>query len=244
MHSSETDLLKLLGRSPVAFGIAFEAIILDRIANGQMRDACQLVHPAAGSITLPQSPDGTPSPFSRLKDTLTLNESLPVLNAARSYFVKVDANFPGIDAAIVTPQQVILVQITVASRHDVKFQGIRRVYDMVVGELGSDGGRIWSLVFVVTARQYGERLARSTPSETAVARAKHVLGIDLQLGFLSVPTSRDPVRAAPRLDPLGFQCHARLQQPLVPVLDWENPLALVDFDPGEAAPPAKRIREE
>jgi hypothetical protein len=123
-----------------------------------------------------------------------LDGDLPELNTSTSYFIEVDLNFPTIDAAIITPKEVILLQVTISKRHSVKPAGIRRAHDLVMGKWAGDGGRKWRFLFVVTTPENGRKLAASSASSTAVTSAKKDLGIDLAMGFLYVPLQASPVR--------------------------------------------------
>jgi hypothetical protein len=105
------------------------------------------------------------------------------LDPSSSYFIPVDLSFPTIDAVIITPTEVTLLQLAICKRHSVKEAGIRRVHDLIMGS----GGREWRYLFVVATPEYGQELAASPPSIAAVSAAKSTLGVDLRMGFLHLP---------------------------------------------------------
>ncbi|KAJ7291142.1 hypothetical protein C8J57DRAFT_1491648 [Mycena rebaudengoi] len=175
-----SELLLPLSSRPLAFGLTFESITLNNIQLGRVHHSFQLLgRPSPASLQLPCSPLAELAPGYYL----TLTGDLPPLDPSSSYFIPVDLSFPTIDAVIITPTEVTLLQLAICKRHSVKEAGIHRVHDLIMGS----GGREWRYLFVVASPEYGQELAASPPSIAAVSAAKSTLGVDLRMGFLHPP---------------------------------------------------------
>jgi len=175
--------------SPV-FGILLEGLLLDQIGAGTLTKAYIIFSDSPSEEQdryLPKAKDDGSSPFGLTEEhhLLSLRGPLPIPPSRPCIFIHLEPNFPTIDGAIITPTEVILLQITVASRHNMTTSGLRRL-QAFEKEFPSSCPRDWTLLFIVPQASPGDKLVTATPTKTLQRYAQNKLGIELQVGLMRV----------------------------------------------------------
>lgn len=168
------------------FGIIYESSLLCQIQDGQLR--CLYDIPGASGFALPQTPDtglsSLKSPYQEVY--LDRRAALPLLQWSDLFFVRVATNFPTVDAVIITPNRIVLLQITVASRLELQHSGLNRIYQLVEhNDLLQ--GRQWHFVFLGPRKESVAKLCSSKAATDLVPYARHRLNLNLQLGSMAIP---------------------------------------------------------
>lgn len=192
MSNTEQDsssLLAALANNPTCLSIAFEGVLLQQMERGERSEQYTLSGLRSKPSPLPQKKYFA-SPFEPAELFLTEQGSLPpaVLNASKSYFVKTSPRFPAVDAFMILPNRVILLQLAVASRHDLRrtFQGLRRVHDFVEHNFPKEY-RDWEMVFITSSKDHGTGLVEALSALDVSAYAFKQLHIELRAGYLHIP---------------------------------------------------------
>lgn len=184
-----SSLLAALSNNRTCLSIAFECVLLQQVERGERSEQYTLSGLRNKPSPLPQKKYFA-SPFEPAELVLTEQGSLPPanLNASKSYFVKTSPRFPAVDAFMLLPNRVILLQLAVASRHDLRrtFQGLRRVRDFVENNFPKEY-RDWELVFITSNKDHGTELVEALGALDLSAYAFKKLHIELRLGSLHIP---------------------------------------------------------
>ncbi|KAJ8455106.1 hypothetical protein ONZ45_g19050 [Pleurotus djamor] len=169
------------------YSIAFETHILNCIQKGELRDKYKTR--SGKSRHLPRKLREL-LPGYGLKVDGPSRHDRDHWDASQSYFIPTADAFPLIDAAIIIPRRVILLQLSIANHRSVEPDGIRVVHGFMKAMEGSTGkcnyGRKWTCMFVVDEESSGTSLVEAESSREAVAMCKEELGIKLHMTFLRV----------------------------------------------------------
>lgn len=144
---NDNEILRGLSGNSTVYGIAFEALLLRRIKDGRVSNSYSTNGPSEFALSQVVELDSlTPNKFYR-EVYLDRNGSLPALTGAAQFFVTVSPNFPTLDAVVVTTDRIVLLQLTVAARHQMRQAGLQRVHQLM-DHNNFLQGRQWHFVFV------------------------------------------------------------------------------------------------
>lgn len=117
---------------------------------------------------------------------LDQSATLPALQNSNHFFVVVAPNFPAVDAVVITPDRILLLQVTVAARHKVSRLGLKRVHQLVERNSLLEG-RQWHFVFVTPAVETARDLCSSAAAADLKNYTQRSLALDLRLGYMAFP---------------------------------------------------------
>lgn len=185
---ADVNLLERRSCNTTLLGLAYEASLLHEIREGQVAEPYELFGISDKSQhNLPQAEDAPTTSFTPLyQDAYLDHNTLPTLANSTQTLVTVAPSFPTVDAVIVTRNRVLLLQVTVASRHKMLQSGLNRVYQLVRhNEMLED--RKWHFVFLAPKKDSAHELGSSNAAKGLQIYAQDTLRLDFSLGFMAVP---------------------------------------------------------
>lgn len=233
---NDDRLLANVDSNSVIFGISYEVILLRQIKDGSLRHSYNI--PGHSGLKLPHVADGAVGfdhPYPEVY--LDRNATLPTLQGSSHFFVTLGPNFPTVDAVIITPAHVQLLQVTIATRHNLHQSGLNRVYQLIKHN-DMLQGRQWHFVFLAPKKEIADTLCSSAPAQKLLRFARDKLHLDMHLGSMAVPLAHPvssveaPQGLADGVDSLQWTDHPNevftepMELPELPIEESD-----VDMDP-------------